>query len=382
MLDLATILARTREVAEDICTPAADRVDADGVWPEEALRALGTAGLMGLVIPPEYGGQGAGLVGLARVCEILAQACTSTALCFAMHSVGAAVLAARVGKDRADKFLVPIAEGRHVTAISLSEPGVGADYFFPHCSLHREGGELVIDGHKAMITNGGRADSCVISAVSREQGSVGVFSCVLLPGQSNGMHWGSPWDGFGMRGNSARDLTLRGVRVGQDRLIGDEGDELWLLFHVIAPHVLVALAATYLGAAQSAFDTTSSYVRRRRRPDALHDLAQVPVVQHKLGTMWAALERTRLLVRHAALEGDRTGVAGPFQFAAKAEAGDAALAVCSESMTLGGGSAYRLPSKVARLLRDIHAAPLMAPTTDMLRIWTGRALLGEPLLGD
>ncbi len=382
MLDLATILVRTREIAEDVCVPAADQVDAEPRWPAEGLRALGAAGLGGLVVPEAYGGQNAGLTGLARVCEILAHACPSTAICFGMHSVGTAVIAARASQALGEKFLVPIAQGHHITAISLSEPGVGADYFFPRCGLRHDGDDWVLDGHKAMVTNGSHADSYVIAAKSGEHASPGTFSCVLVPAGHDGMQWGKPWDGFGLRGNSARDLVLRGVRVSQDHLIGAEGDQLWLVFHAIAPHFLIALAATYLGAAQAAFDLALNYVRHRERPHALHSLAQVPIVQQKLGVLWAMLERTRLLVLHAAMEGDRTGVAGPAQFAAKAEAADTAVAVCNEALTLCGGSAFRGQGKLGRLLRDVRAAPIMAPTTDMLRVWTGRALLGEPLLGD
>jgi alkylation response protein AidB-like acyl-CoA dehydrogenase len=107
------------------------------------------------------------------------------------------------------------------------------------------------------------------------------------------------------------------------------------------------------------------------------------VLQHRLGTLWAQLERTRLLCYHAADLAD--GVAPQAitaLCAAKAEVGTAAVEICNECMTLVGGRAYSSGSVLQRLLRDARAAHVMSPTTDLLYTWVGRSLLGLPLLGE
>jgi alkylation response protein AidB-like acyl-CoA dehydrogenase len=105
------------------------------------------------------------------------------------------------------------------------------------------------------------------------------------------------------------------------------------------------------------------------------------VIQHRLGCLWSNVERTRRLAYHAAEDADYGGKeALPAVFSAKAEVADCAVSVVNEAMTLMGGRAYGQESRIHRRLRDARAAHVMAPTTDILRIWTGRFLLDKPLL--
>jgi alkylation response protein AidB-like acyl-CoA dehydrogenase len=104
-------------------------------------------------------------------------------------------------------------------------------------------------------------------------------------------------------------------------------------------------------------------------------------VAHRLGDLWGELEATRQLVYSAAAKGDAGAPdALPSILACKAMAGDTAVRLANEAMTLCGGSAYRENSRLARILRDARASHVMAPTTDMLKTWVGRALLNLPLL--
>jgi isovaleryl-CoA dehydrogenase len=103
----------------------------------------------------------------------------------------------------------------------------------------------------------------------------------------------------------------------------------------------------------------------------------------RLGSLWALLERTRRLAYYAAAEIDRGNAAAlPAVLSAKAEVADCCVQLTNEAMTLAGGVAYGDNAVLARLLRDARAAHVMAPTTDLLRLWVGRSLLGEPLLGE
>ncbi len=99
-LDLRDVLDRTEEVGASVARSTGPKVDREARWPEETIRALQAAGLGGLVVPPEHGGLGHGLAGLAQVCEVLARECPSSAICFGMHCVGSAVLAAKATPDQ------------------------------------------------------------------------------------------------------------------------------------------------------------------------------------------------------------------------------------------------------------------------------------------
>jgi len=211
---------------------------------------------------------------------------------------------------------------------------------------------------------------------------MGQFSCVVVPGHANGLVWGGPWEGLGMRGNSSRSLELNGVLVSRDDLLGEQGDQIWYVFKVVAPFFLMAMAGTYLGIANSALEEARSHLYRRHFDVSGSSLGEISVIQHRLGSLWAQLERTRRLIYHAAGSFDSGNPdALPAVFSAKAEAADCAVDIVNEVMTLTGGIAYRNGSKLHQLLRDARAAHVMAPTTDMLRTWTGRVLLGKPILG-
>ena len=383
--DLAALLLKTQEIAKDVVAPNAPEADQYARWPEPGIRAMQREGLAGLVVPATYGGQGQGLLALARVCETLGQECASTAICYGMHCVGASVIAANATPDQQSRLLTPICEGRHITTLSLSEAGSGAHFYLPQTALEAvTAEEFRLTGSKTFVTNGGHADSYVVSAVAASPAApIGQFSCVVVPAAAENIHWGSDWDGLGMRGNSSRTMELRGVRVPRGDLLGKEGDQIWYIFNVVTPYFLMAMAGTFLGVATTALDEARKHLVRRYHTHTGSSLAQASVLQHRLGSLWAALERPRRLTYHAASSFDAgepdalTAI-----MAAKVEVADCVVNVVNEAMTLCGGIGYRNGSRLHRLLRDARAAHLMSPTTDILRVWIGRALLGQPLLSD
>jgi alkylation response protein AidB-like acyl-CoA dehydrogenase len=294
------------------------------------------------------------------------------------------VIAAKPTERQTKQFLEPIAAGEHLTTLALSEPGTGAQFWLPQTAARWTDTGLRIDGQKSFVTNGSRADSYVVSTVATDPDApLGDFSCVLVPGDAPGLTWLEEWNGIGMRGNSSRRLELGDVRVGGDHLLGSQGDQIWYVFEVVAPYFLMAMAGTYLGVAQASLDEAAAHLTRRRHSHTGRALAAETVLQHRLGTLWAQVERTRRLVHWAAEEGDAGGPQALAALAsAKAEVADCAVGVANEAMTLVGGMGYRDRSPLERHLRDARAAHVMSPTTDILRSWTGRAVLGLPLLGE
>lgn len=384
-MTLDEAVQRAATLARETLAPNAEEVDAQARWPEEGLRALQRAGLGALVVPRESGGQGQGLLALAKVCEALALACPSTAICYGMHCVAAAVIAAKATADQKERYLRPIAEGRHLTTLALSEPGTGVNFYLPQVPMVAETRDLFrVSGVKTFVTNGGHADSYVMSAVTAEtRAAPGEFSCFLVARDAPGVAWGPAWAGWGMRGNSATSATLSDVAVPRRDLLGSEGDEIWYVFNVIAPYFIVAMAGTYLGIAAAALEDGRAHVLQRLYQHSGATLSQNPLVQHRLGELWAAVERTRALLYSAGEKGDAGAPDALLALcSSKAEVAGCAETVTSAVMNLLGGQGYREQSRIQRLLRDARAAHVMSPTTDLLRSWTGRAFLGLPLLGE
>jgi alkylation response protein AidB-like acyl-CoA dehydrogenase len=383
MRDLPTILAAARDIAVGLVRDNASRTDEDARWPEENLRALQKAGLAGLVVPAAHGGLGQGLLALAQTCEVLGRECASTAISFGMHCVGTAVIASKATPYLARTYLEPIAAGKHLTTLALSEPGSGSHFYYPSVQLASAPDGYLANGNKVFVTNGGRADSYVVSTVAAAPDAPpGHFSCVLVRRDQPGVRWGQPWAGLGMRGNSSTSLELRDAAITRDDLLGAEGDQIWFVFEVVAPFFLMSMSGTYLGLAAAALEEARTHLEHRRFQHSGSSLAEITVLQHRLGVLWANVERTRRLVYWAATEGDTRGPAAlPGLCSAKAEVAECVVTLANEAMTLCGGMAYRDDTRLARILRDARAAHVMAPTTDVLRTWAGRALLGQPLLG-
>lgn len=377
---LRDLIATARRITADVVAPEAEAEDAEARWPARAMRALADAGLMGLTVPREAGGLGQGLSGLVSVAETLAAGSGATALCYAMHCVGSAVIAAKATDDQKRRYLEPIVRGEHITTLALSEPGSGAHFYFPQTSLERLDGEFVVNGTKSFVTNGGHADSYVVSTAASGAGE-GVFSCLVVDAGTPGLVWQDGWEGFGMRGNSSRTVRLENARVPVPNLLGHEGDQLWYVFEVVAPYFLMAMAGTYVGVASAAYEIARTHLATRRHAHTGELLGNAPIPAWHLGELWMDLQRTRELVHAAAARADAGDPQSlPGVLAAKAAAGDTAVRLTNDAMTLCGGIAYRDNSTLARLLRDARASHVMAPTTDMLKTWLGRALIGLPLL--
>jgi alkylation response protein AidB-like acyl-CoA dehydrogenase len=338
--------------------------------------------LLGLHVPRRLGGLGESLLALAEITEVLGKACSSTAMCFGMHCVATAVIAAKATPAQEDNYLRLIAAGRHVTSLALSEPGTGAHFFLPRSTFQHQDDSFVLNGRKSFVTSGGHADSYVVSAVAPgAELDPGTFTCLLVNKDAAGLEWAPPWDGFGMRGNSSRGAQLTNVRVPADNLLGHEGDQIWYVFEVVAPYFLVAMAGTYLGIAQAAFDLAVEHLRQHRYEHTSERLAENAALIEQVAQMWTTIERARQLLHHAARLGD-AGAPDPTKalFAAKIDIADAVVGVTNTAMTLLGGRGYQENGELARLMRDAQAAHVMSPTSHLLKAWLGRSVLGLPLL--
>ena len=374
-MDLETARSKITEVAETIVRGQADKIDKNALWPEHSLCALQKAGVGGLTVPEKFGGLGGGLFSLVQATEILGQECGSVAMCFGMHCVASAVIAARATPAQVEQFLVPIVNGRHLTTLSLSEPGMGSHFYIPEMKMTEVAGRFVLNGSKSFVTNGSYADSYVASVVSADTAApMGQFSMVVVPSRAGGIQWQEPWQGFGMRGNASSSANYENVEVASLKLLRRQGDQIWYVFEVVAPFFLMAMAGTYLGIAGAALSEAIAHLKSRTYTHSGTQLANVSVLQHRIGQLRSRLESARQLTYSAAQLGDISNPkALPALLSAKAEVSDCVTLVTNEVMSLMGGKGYMQDGRLCRFLRDARGAHLMSPTTDMLRTWTGRA---------
>ena len=384
-MSINTLVNTASDIAKNIAVKEALIADKNGTWVKETMEALKQSKLTGLVVPEAFGGLGQGLFALVKICKELGKSYSSAGLCFGMHCVGSAVIAAKATTWQQKKYLEAIASGEHITTLALSEAGTGAHFYFPQTPLIAvTEDEFLVNGVKSFVTNGGHADSYVVSTLGASaDADPDQFSCVIIDADAPGIAWGQEWDGLGMRGNSSKSLHLNDVHISGKHILGDKGDQLWYVFNVVAPYFLMAMAGTYLGIAEAALIEGQTTLSKRSYAHNGSSLANVSLLQHRLGTLWSNVERTKRLIYHAANSYDKNAPDALLGIlSAKAEVAGCCVTVVNEVMTLTGGIGYKNNSHLGMLLRDARASHVMSPTSDLLYTWIGRVLLDQPIFSD
>jgi alkylation response protein AidB-like acyl-CoA dehydrogenase len=368
---------------ETIQANASD-VDRSARFPTESMQAIRAAGLYGLGVPAAFGGDGASPTEVVAVIERIAAACASTAMVFTMHVVAARTLTAgTAGPDDGIKAdtLRAIAAGRHLSTLAYSERG-SRSHFWAQVSRAqaRADGSVTIDAAKSWVTSAGYADSYVTAT-----GAIGGTSPVdtelyLVDSKTPGLEVLGAFDGLGMRGNASSPVAYRDVVVEAGRRLGDPGSGFALMMAATLPWFVLCGAAGSVGIAAAALAAASEHVAGARLQHLDSSLAAIPGVRARLAEAKIRHLQARALLYEVA--GQVEAGAPEAQLgvlALKAAAAEMAIDVTDEVMRACGGAAFSRHLGIERNFRDARASSVMAPTTDLLRDFIGRALVGMDL---
>ena len=375
------LIEASDRLSKDVLAAHADEIDARRSFPRRNLELLAQAGVSALMVPERYGGPGGGIADMVAVLENLARGCPSTAMVSLMHFLGTAVIAA-AGADELKQTVLPqIAAGRHLTTLAFSEAGSGGHFYTPVSEPKPNGKAATLDAFKSFVTSAGEADSYVVS--TRRPGATTPTDLDLyyVPKDTQGFEAQSPFEGMGLAGNASAAVRLVGLALFEANRLGGAGSGFQTMLSVVLPHFQLGSAAVSLGIASSAFDLATRHVSSRK-------------YEQSGGTPLAAIPRVQFLTAEKALElrsaqayldetVRRVTSSDPQALldvlSIKIKAADAALAVTSRAMTLGGGSAFGRRGGLERIFRDAQAAAVMAPSSDVLKDFLGKATLGLPL---
>ncbi len=378
-------------VIADVVEPGAAEVDAHGSFPRKQVDALAEAGILGLTVPAGLGGGGAGLREAAQVVRELGAVCGSTAMIVTMHYAAAAALAATAAAageagmpaDIAAIALADIAAGRHLSTLAFSESGSRSHFWAPLSTAAAAGdGETVLlDASKSWVTSAGYADSYVWS--SRPLAVGGPMTLWLVPAGADGLSVAGAFDGLGLRGNASAPMSAEHLPVPRTAMLGQDGAGLDLALMAVLPVFLICSASMSAGLMRRLAEETAEHLQRTQLKHLGQSLAQQAQPRAQLARLRIEADRTWGLIEETltAVEQGR-GDAQLLVLEVKAAAGEAAADAADLALRAGGGAAFRKESPVERLFRDSRAARVMAPTTDALYDFIGRALCGLPLLGD
>jgi alkylation response protein AidB-like acyl-CoA dehydrogenase len=371
-----TWLEIVERISEEIIAPAAAETDVAGTFPRAAVTAMGRSGLLGLISGKEVGGLGEGHRAATRVVERVARECASTAMVVCMHYCGTAVIEAYGSRDAREA----VARGEHVTTLAFSEVGSRSQFWAPMSTAVSVNGGVRLDAKKSWVTSAGQADSYVWS--SKPLAADGASTIWLTPAKAEGLSVNKPFDGLGLRGNCSSPVEAEGVMVGADAMLGADGQGFDIMMSNVLPYFQLMCSAVSLGVSEAALGKTIAHLKATRYEHLDQTLADQPTNRAYLARMKIKIDLLRTLLDDAlvALEGGRAD-AMLRVLESKAAAGELATEVTDLAMRLCGGSAFRKEVGVERNFRDARAANVMAPTTDALYDFIGKALTGLPLFG-
>jgi alkylation response protein AidB-like acyl-CoA dehydrogenase len=354
----------------------AARVDR-GDFPAETVRALGEAGLLGLVSATEVGGQGLGLPAAAAVVERLARECGSTAMVVCMHYCATAVIEAfgPVEIRRA------IAAGKHLSTLALSEAGSRSQFWVPVSTATANAGNVVLTARKSFVTSASHADSYVWS--SRPVSGSELSTLWLVPRTTPGVRVPTGgFDGLGLRGNDSSPVVAEDAAIAPTARLGDDGGGFALMIGTVLPWFNVLSAAVSLGLMEAMTQRTCHHAAGTQFQHAGTTIADLPTIRAYIARMRIKTDQIKaLLADTLAAIGAARGDATLRVLESKAAAGEAATEVSDLAMRVCGGAAFRKEVGVERIFRDARAATVMGPTTDVLYDFIGKAACGLPVFG-
>jgi alkylation response protein AidB-like acyl-CoA dehydrogenase len=376
-----TAVSNAKEIADRILAPAARQNDKEARFSSEAIAALGSAGLLGFMLPTEVGGSALGPRTFAAVVATLAEADASAAMVYLMHmSATATIAAARPGATVA-QTLKDISAGKHLTTLAFSEAGSRSHFWAPVSRAKRNAVNVHLTAKKSWVTSAGHAQSYVVSALAPEGKGPTDSTIYLVASDTPGLSVAGRWDGLGMRANASAPMILDDCKIEADLQLTDDGAGFKAMLEVVLPLFNLGTSAVALGLCRAAVSETTAHLNGARFEHLGQTLGEsLPTLRAQLATMQIDTDglaaRIDDLVDHLERPRDTTMLR---VLESKAAAGDVAIAVTSAAMRACGGAAFSKHLAIERLFRDAHAGAVMAPTGDVLREFIGKAVLGIPL---
>jgi alkylation response protein AidB-like acyl-CoA dehydrogenase len=367
-------LDKIESVATGVVANHADEVDRAASFPGASIDALREAGLLGLNSSREVGGMGEGPRAAVLVVERLARECASTAMITCMHYAGAAV----IEKYGPDDVRRDVAAGRHLSTLAFSEAGSRSHFWIPVGTAERRGDGIHLDARKGWVTAANHATAYVWS--SRPVAADGPSTIWLVPRETPGVTTVGGFDGLGLRGNDSTPVVAEDAVIAESRMLGVDGGGPEIVMGTVLPLFSAMTAAVAVGLMEGATSHTRDHVTGTRYEYADSTLADLPTIRAYLARMRVATDQVRCLLLDlvTAMEQERDDVVLRV-LEAKCAAGETATEVLDVAMRVCGGAAFRREVGVERAFRDARAGTVMAPTTDQLYDFIGKAMCGRPL---
>ncbi len=364
---------RIREFSEKEIEPKARELDETGIFPFDTMRKLGEMGILGMVVPKEYGGSGYDTLSYTIAVEETSRVCGSTGITVAAHnSLGVYPIYLFGNEEQKRKYIPDLASGRKLGSFGLTEPGAGSDSAGTKTTAVRDGDSYVINGGKCFITNASVGETFVITAVTdKTKGYKGISSFILEKGMK-GFSVGKKENKMGLRGSDTATLIFEDLRIPKENLLGKE-EEGFKQFMITLDGGRISIGSMALGIAQGAFDKALNYAKGRVQFDK--PISSYQAIQWKLSDMATQLEAARHLLYHASELKDKGEYFVKESAMAKLYASEVGRFVCYQAIQIFGGNGYLSKYPVERYFRDIKLCEIGEGTSEIQRLIIAREFL-------
>ncbi len=362
------------EFVDEEVVPVAAEIDETDEVPWDILSEMGDLGLMGMPFDESYDGAGLDYHAYAIALAEISRGSGGLGTIVAAHTSLAGNMLADYGSEsQKETYLAPLNRGQDIGAFALSEAGAGSDVPAMETQAEFSGDGYLMNGDKLWISNGSIADSVIVFAkTDPEAGHKGLSSFVVRPEEDEGFIVENTETKLGDKGCPTAELRFEDLELGEERLIGEEGDGFYQALETLNAG-RITIAARSVGIAEAALEAALEYAQQREQFGQA--ISEFQTIQHKLADMDTSIQTARLLMHEAADKKERGEPFVKEAAQAKLHASEVSREVANEAIQIHGGYGYTKDFPVERYYRDAKLNEIYEGTSEILRNTIARELL-------
>ena len=357
--------------------PVAEEIDEKGLFPKEVFKKMADIDLLGILLPPPFGGLGQQRIDFMLAAEEIAKHSASVAASLAVSTAASFAILAFGTENQKKKYLPRLAKGEFLASFALAEPGGGANWTQTTSTRAVLDGDFyIINGSKMFVSNAGEAQVYIVVVRTDPAKGPGGISAFLIEKDTPGFSIGTVEKKLGLRGDPTAEVVLEDCRVPKENMLGQEGDVMKVAF-ANGGLDCAGQAAAAVGLAQAALDETIKYVKERTIV-APTSLANIEVVQSTITEMTIAVESARYYNFSSVMPLEKPGM-DTRPLIAAVNAKEMAIDVTGKAILLHGGYGCTTDFPVERFFRDAKTLSMTPPSMTMIKSLVGKILLDVPL---
>jgi len=361
-----------RAFATEQLAPFAAEWDRTHTFPAAAIRQMGELGLLGMLVPEEWGGAGADHVAYALALEEVAAGDGACSTIMSVHNSVACMPILKFGSEaQKEQFLRPMARGELLGIFCLTEPQAGSDAAAIRMRAVRDGDGYVLNGVKQFITSGKNGQVAITFAVTDPGAGKRGISAFIVPTDLPGYIVSRIEEKMGQRASDTAQITFENLRLPAEFRLGAEGEGYRIALSNLEGG-RIGIASQSVGMARAAFEAALAYAKERESFGKA--IIEHQAVAFRLADMATEIDAARLLVLRAAALRDRGEPCLKEASMAKLFASEMAERVCSAAIQVLGGYGYVSDFPVERIFRDVRVSQIYEGTSDVQRIVISRAV--------